>query len=252
MPRRALLFSLALHAAFLVMVWGWLSRIAHHAGPGDPEAGVTFSAARGGGFLVEIPAATPAEAAVTPPSPEPEFTPPSQAVEIPLPAVAELTSEIPAARSLPTAVPAKMSAATSGRTARRGSHAAGATTGPARGSGNGRESTGLAGSGPGSGGGGPGFVPPQFRLRYKPPYPEKARTHQLEGTVLLLVSLDARGRVTAVALQQTCGHEILDQAAIKAVRSWLFEPARQNGTTLAAQVVVPIRFKFEQRTSNRA
>lgn len=227
--------------------------MAQRGGPGDPAAGGTFSGGAAGGLLVEVSAAVPAAAELTPPAPE--FTPPAPAVEISPPPVEVLTAEIPRVSpplpSLATAVPAKADAASGGRTARRGSRAAGATTGTGRGAGEGREGTGLAGAGTGQGGGGLGFVPPQCRLRSKPPYPATARAQRLEGTVLLLVSLDARGRVTSVALQQTCGHGILDQAALKAVRSWIFEPARQNGAAIAAQVKIPVRFRFEQRAANR-
>ncbi len=89
-----------------------------------------------------------------------------------------------------------------------------------------------------------GYVPPQFRLRYKPPYPPEARAQRWEGTVLLLVSVDAAGRVTRAAVRHSCGHPVLDRSALDSVRTWRFEPARQNGLTTAAEVEVPVRFSL--------
>jgi protein TonB len=94
-------------------------------------------------------------------------------------------------------------------------------------------------------GGGTGYVPPQFRLRYKPPYPQEARAQCLEGTVLLLVSVDAKGRVTDASIRQSSGHAVLDRVATETVRSWRFDPARQDGASVASQVEVPVRFRFE-------
>lgn len=98
--------------------------------------------------------------------------------------------------------------------------------------------------GTGGGGGGPGYIPPQFLMRYKPPYPDQARAMKLEGVVLLLVSVDAAGHVTDARLSQSCGHEVLDHAALTAVRSWRFIPARQSNQPISATVEVPIRFHF--------
>ncbi len=81
-------------------------------------------------------------------------------------------------------------------------------------------------------------------MRYKPPYPEEARAQRIEGVVMLLVGVDASGRVTNARLSQSCGHEILDRAALTAIRSWKFVPAQQSGQAVAATVEVPIRFHF--------
>jgi protein TonB len=91
-------------------------------------------------------------------------------------------------------------------------------------------------------GGGAGYVPPQFLLRYKPPYPAEARAQRIEGIVLLLVGVDAEGHVTSASIRQGSGHAMLDRAALSAVRSWRFSPAMQSGRAIPATVEVPIRF----------
>jgi protein TonB len=63
-------------------------------------------------------------------------------------------------------------------------------------------------------------------MRYKPSYRAQARAQKLEGTVLLIVAVDADGRVTSASLEQSCGHAVLDHAALDAVRSWRFDPAQ--------------------------
>ena len=237
MSRHALALSVALHAGLLLLVGKWLSA---SAGPGDPGAGKAFSTAGAGSLVVAI------EPQFLPPEPlpaPPDFTPTAPVPDPPAAPLALVTapiSPVPAPSALsPQSAPMKTTAASakSGQRARPNGGVSSQPTG-----------SGLAGGGSRM----PGYVPPSFRLRYKPPYPEEARARRLEGTVLLLVSLDATGHVTAAALQRTCGHGILDRAALAAVRSWLFEPARQNGAAIAGQVEIPIRFRFEERTGTRA
>lgn len=245
MSRRALFYSLVLHAGLLVLV-GWRSSsTAAHAGSGDPGVGVSF--------LAEMPT-TPllVEAA---PAAEPQSEPEIPAVEPPVspsaPAVIEPAAPvaaIPPEASQP-ALPSVMPA----RSARK-AHSTASSTGnasAARKSGAGTDGSGASLAGSGRGGGGPGYVPPQFRIRYKPPYPEEARAQRLEGLVLLLVQVDADGRVVSAGIRQSCGHTLLDRVALEAVRSWRFYPARQNGAAIAAQVEVPVNFRFEERRTAR-
>jgi protein TonB len=43
-------------------------------------------------------------------------------------------------------------------------------------------------------------------------------------------------------VQRSSGFEMLDRAAIAAVRRWVFEPGRRGGNPVAAWVQVPVRF----------
>ncbi len=246
MLRSAPLFSFALHAAVLVIVGRWSYPTPPRGGSAESVVGVSFSAGAGG-LLVESAPSPATEAAPTLLPPAPEFAPSTLAIETPPPELlTAATSPIPA----PLIATAKPATARSLRTPPRGSRA----TSPAldAGGGSGAGSAQLTRSGTGRGGDASGYVPPQFRVRYKPAYPEAARTRRLEGTVLLLVSLDASGRVTEVAIHRSSGHGTLDQAALQAVRSWRFDPARQNGTAIATRVEIPIRFRFEERAATRA
>lgn len=76
----------------------------------------------------------------------------------------------------------------------------------------------------------------------EPAYPRLARRHGQEGTVKLRVKVGADGLPQAVELALSSGFELLDQAALEAVRGWRFEPARRNDQPVADEVIVPLRF----------
>ncbi len=106
-------------------------------------------------------------------------------------------------------------------------------------------STGGLARGTGSGAkGGANYQPPRYHVCPAPPYPAAARTKKLEGAALLLVLVDAAGRPTKVTLRRSTGSSILDDAAIRAVWAWRFEPARTGGQAIAAAVEVPVRFRY--------
>ncbi len=85
--------------------------------------------------------------------------------------------------------------------------------------------------------------PPLFKSP-RPPlnYPNRARKRGYQGITLVLISLDTAGRIEAVVLVQSSGHEILDKAAIKNVAKWQFHPVKHNGQLVKAQFEVPINF----------
>ncbi len=78
----------------------------------------------------------------------------------------------------------------------------------------------------------------------KPDYPATARRRRLEGVVLLDVVVNESGRPVQVALKQSSGHRVLDDAAAEAVRQWEFQPATAGARITTAQVEVPVRFQL--------
>ena len=90
------------------------------------------------------------------------------------------------------------------------------------------------------------YVPPTSTAAYlrnpKPAYPGLAQRRGMQGVVLLLVEVSAKGYPTAVKVKKTSGFMLLDKAALKAVRSWRFAPAKRGSLPVAASVEVPIRF----------
>lgn len=107
---------------------------------------------------------------------------------------------------------------------------------------------GFAGAGEGGGHGASGeggtiqLATPLYRLNPPPVYPTLARLRRYEGVVLLRVMVLADGTVGALQLEKTSGYASLDEAALKAVRGWVFAPGRRSGAPLAMEVQVPVRF----------
>ena len=120
------------------------------------------------------------------------------------------------------------------------------------GNGNGPGGNNLAGerSGNGSGNGegsgmgqaGAPLIPARYRETPQPHYPDSARRDGKEGRVLLRVLVDDEGRTKAIEVNTSSGHEMLDQAAIAALRKWRFVPARASGNPIETWVKVPIEF----------
>ncbi|MEW6026055.1 MAG: TonB family protein [Planctomycetota bacterium] len=77
-----------------------------------------------------------------------------------------------------------------------------------------------------------------------PPYPRLARQLGQEGLVLLSVEIDENGRAREVRVARSSGYKLLDDAAVKTVRGWIFIPATKNGKPVTSKVEIPIRFKL--------
>lgn len=92
---------------------------------------------------------------------------------------------------------------------------------------------------------------PDYVLRYlhapPPPYPWLAKRMGIEGRVVLDVEILQNGNAGRIEIRQSSGHELLDQAAIKAVGGWRFDPARLAGAPTVAWAVVPISFRLTER-----
>jgi protein TonB len=79
----------------------------------------------------------------------------------------------------------------------------------------------------------------------KPAYPSIAIRRQWEGKVSLKVFVRADGRVGEVLVAATSGHDVLDEAAVEAVRQWRFVPAKRSGQPVDSWVTFPINWNLE-------
>jgi protein TonB len=79
----------------------------------------------------------------------------------------------------------------------------------------------------------------------RPAYPLAARRRGDQGTVYVRVVVTAEGLAASVTLDRSSGHPSLDEAALGAVKSWRFVPARQGGQAIEAPYVAPVVFKLE-------
>ena len=67
---------------------------------------------------------------------------------------------------------------------------------------------------------------PNYFQNPPPEYPELAKQMRQEGLVMLTVDVDREGTPVQVEIKESSGFRLLDQAALKAVRHWKFQPGR--------------------------
>jgi protein TonB len=85
---------------------------------------------------------------------------------------------------------------------------------------------------------------PTATVNPAPPYPLEVRQRGLEGTVTLLLQIDATGKVAAARVVQSSGIEALDDSALRTIRRWVFSPARRNGQPVNYEVTKEFRFRL--------
>lgn len=78
----------------------------------------------------------------------------------------------------------------------------------------------------------------------KPSYPLAARRRGMEGRVILHAYVRENGQCAEVRLQQSSGYELLDAAALQAVRRWRFMPALRGDVAVASWAEIPITFRL--------
>lgn len=77
-----------------------------------------------------------------------------------------------------------------------------------------------------------------------PVYPPRCLRLGIEGRVRVRVLVGENGRPQEVTIGQSSGESALDQAALDAVRTWRFEPAKRDGVPVRAWAIVPVEFKL--------
>lgn len=75
-------------------------------------------------------------------------------------------------------------------------------------------------------------------------YPEIARAHGIEGTVMVQVMISSEGTPSQCKIVKSISQE-LDKAAIKLVETMSWEPALQNGTPVKCKMIVPVKFSLQ-------
>ncbi len=88
---------------------------------------------------------------------------------------------------------------------------------------------------------------PLYDKNPPPAYPRLALVRGWQGEVMLRVRVVADGTVSAVDIEQSSGHAILDRTALDAVRKWRFIPAQRSGVPVDAEVLVPVPFRLRSR-----
>ena len=93
------------------------------------------------------------------------------------------------------------------------------------------------------------FIPyddPPVPLRpIKPKYPEIAQEAGIEGTVVVQVFVDARGRVKETVILKGIPNTGLDEAATEAIRLVRFKPAKQRERAVGVWISIPVNFRLK-------
>ncbi|WP_338502095.1 energy transducer TonB [Sphingomonas kaistensis] len=91
---------------------------------------------------------------------------------------------------------------------------------------------------------GPRAATPADLLR--PPYPESMRRTEEEAVLRLRLSIDPRGRVTAVEPVGAADPAFLASARSHLLRYWRYRPATEDGRAVASSLVITLRFELEE------
>ncbi len=77
-----------------------------------------------------------------------------------------------------------------------------------------------------------------------PVYPISAKSRNIQGKVFIDVLVKVDGTPDRVVVSRSSGSDVLDQAALSAVKKWRFIPAKRGDKSVEASVVVPVEFKI--------
>lgn len=92
---------------------------------------------------------------------------------------------------------------------------------------------------------------PKLLKRVDPIYPEEAKKAKIEGTVFVEATIDVKGAVTKATVSKSSAKE-LDQAALDAVKGFVFEPWIPEGKApCEIMVTIPFKFKLMNEKKNK-
>ncbi|WP_438680020.1 TonB family protein [Shewanella sp.] len=87
---------------------------------------------------------------------------------------------------------------------------------------------------------------PSFKVKPTPPhYPREAKRKGLQGVVLIEVWLDPQGQQIKRIIAKSSGYEVLDHAALDALKEWQFNGHSINGQRMPSRLKVPVRFELK-------
>ncbi|MBI3999500.1 MAG: energy transducer TonB [Candidatus Omnitrophica bacterium] len=83
---------------------------------------------------------------------------------------------------------------------------------------------------------------PAYLKNPAPVYPNYAREQGWEGVTILKVLVNEQGRVDQIEIHKSSGYKILDESALKTIRTWQFLPARVGNLSFSSWIKIPVRF----------
>ncbi len=89
-------------------------------------------------------------------------------------------------------------------------------------------------------------APPSSKKAIKPDYPKGARQRGEEGDVIVELRVTSRGTVDHVSIVTSSGFPELDDAALRAVKSARFTPAKQGAAAVASTARMTLTFRLKK------
>ena len=87
--------------------------------------------------------------------------------------------------------------------------------------------------------------PPVPLTPIRPKYPEIAQEAGIEGTVVVQVFVDDKGRVKETVILKGIPNTGLDEAASDAIRQVRFRPAKQRERAVGVWISIPVNFRLK-------
>ena len=87
--------------------------------------------------------------------------------------------------------------------------------------------------------------PPVPLSPIRPRYPEIAQEAGIEGTVIVQVFVDEKGRVKETVILKGIPNTGLDEAASEAIRTVRFRPAKQRERAVGVWISIPVNFRLK-------
>jgi len=87
--------------------------------------------------------------------------------------------------------------------------------------------------------------PPRPKSAIRPKYPKEAKEAGIEGTVIVQVYVDKKGRVKETIILKGIPNTGLDEAAIEAIKKTKFKPAMQRGKPVGVWTSIPVNFRLK-------
>jgi TonB family protein len=92
---------------------------------------------------------------------------------------------------------------------------------------------------------GSGVTPPRLLHKAEPEYSTEARADHIQGTVILQLAIDQKGRAIGVTVISPLGFG-LDERAQTAVEKWEFAPGMKDSKPVKILATVEVNFRFPQ------
>lgn len=84
--------------------------------------------------------------------------------------------------------------------------------------------------------------PPKATDAPDPKFPDLPADAEQQGTVVMLVGINAKGRVEVVRVLRS-DERAFETSAVNTVKKWKFHPAEKNGHAIPVQVTVEMKFE---------